>query len=95
MGIVNFYHHFLPRCANIFRPLDDLLKAHHKDFTWSTAAATTFEQAKDLLAKATLLNHPTPDAPTCVMTDASDVAVGAVLQQLQMDYGNFHFTIYQ
>ena len=81
LGIVNFYHRFLPRCANILRPLNDLLKAHHKDFTWSTAAATAFEQAKDLLAKATLLNHPTPDAPTCVMTDASDVAVGAVLQQ--------------
>ena len=82
LGIVNFYHRFLPRCANILRPLNDLLKAHHKDFTWSTAAATAFEKAKDLLAKATLLNHPTPDAPTCVMTDASNVAVGAVLQQL-------------
>ena len=33
------------------------------------------------LANATLLVYPKPDAPTCVMTDASDIAVGAVLQQ--------------
>ena len=69
LGIVSFYRRFLPRCANILRPLNDFLKAHHKDFSWSTAAATAFEQAKDLLAKATLLNHPTPDAPTCMCDD--------------------------
>ncbi len=36
---------------------------------------------KNALANASLLVHPTPDAPTSIMTDASDVAVGAVLQQ--------------
>ncbi len=25
--------------------------------------------------------HPIPDAPTCIVTDASETAVGAVLQQ--------------
>lgn len=32
-------------------------------------------------AKATLLSYPQQDAPTSLMTDASDNAVGAVLQQ--------------
>ena len=36
---------------------------------------------KEALAKASLLSYPTTNAPTCVMTDASDTAVGAVLQQ--------------
>ena len=36
---------------------------------------------KDALANACLLYYPTPDAPTCLTTDASDTAVGAVLQQ--------------
>ena len=81
LGIVNFYHRFLPRCATILHPLNDLLKAKHEKFTWPSHATTAFNQAKHLLAEATLLNHPTPDAPTCIMTDASDVAVGAVLQQ--------------
>ena len=33
------------------------------------------------MAKATLLVHPVPDAPLIIATDASDNAVGAVLQQ--------------
>ena len=36
---------------------------------------------KEALATATLLAHPKPDALTSVMTDASDIAVGGVLQQ--------------
>ena len=72
---------FLSRCAHILNPLHHLLKTTHGDFNLSSAATNAFEQAKELLATATLLNHPAPDAPTCIMTDASDVAVGAVLQQ--------------
>ena len=40
-----------------------------------------FEATQEALAKASLLNYPQPEAPTCLMTDASDTAVGAVLQQ--------------
>ena len=40
-----------------------------------------FTAAKQALATATLLIHPTPEAPTSLMTDASACAVGAVLQQ--------------
>lgn len=36
---------------------------------------------KDALADASLLFHPKPAAPTSIMTDASDKAVGAILQQ--------------
>ena len=42
---------------------------------------TAFNKAKEALAKATLLNHPKPSSPTSITTDASDIAVGAVLQQ--------------
>jgi cytoskeleton-associated protein 5 len=30
LGMVNFYNHFLPGCARIFRPLTDLLKGSPK-----------------------------------------------------------------
>ena len=36
---------------------------------------------KEALASAALLSYPTTDSPTSLMTDASDTAVGAVLQQ--------------
>ncbi len=42
---------------------------------------TAFNNVKSALADASLLVHPTPDTPTSIMTDASDIAVGAVLQQ--------------
>ena len=42
---------------------------------------TAFQEIKDALANASLLIHPQPDAPINVMTDASDIAIGVVLQQ--------------
>ena len=44
-----------------------------------------FRVAKDALVKATLLSHPVLNAPTSLMTDASNVAVGAILQQFIHD----------
>ena len=40
-----------------------------------------FQDTKEALAKATLLAHPCQNAPISLTTDASDLAVGAVLQQ--------------
>ena len=83
-GLINFYRHFIPHCAATLQPLNDLLK-HTKrpsdTLVWTDTATTAFSDIKNALANASLLVHPTPDAPTSVMTDASDVAVGAVLQQ--------------
>ena len=64
------------------RPLHALLASKTQAVTWTDTASTAFNTVKEALAKATLLSYPKPDAPTCLMTDASDTAVGAVLQQL-------------
>ena len=42
---------------------------------------TAFQDSKETLAAASLLVHPQPDAPTCILAGASDTAVEAVLQQ--------------
>ena len=42
-----------------------------------------FERSKGLLANAALLVHPDDSLPLSLTTDASDVALGAVLEQLQ------------
>ncbi len=84
LGLVNFYHRFLPNCANTLQPLKTLLtdsKSSSEVVVWSNSAETAFTTIKEVLAKATLLAHPEPNAPTCIMTDASIVAVGVVLQQ--------------
>ena len=84
LGLINFYHRFLPNAATVLSPLHGLL-SHEKPKTapieWTETAITAFEQAKSLLADAGTLIHPVPDAVTSVAVDASNSAVGAVLQQ--------------
>ena len=83
LGLVNFYHRFIPGCADILHPLNDLLSAKDctKNVQWNDDAISAFVAIKEALANATLLSHPKPDAPTSIVTDASDIAVGAILQQ--------------
>ena len=71
-------------CACILQPLHDLLKSAptgNTPLTWPEAATTAFHQIKDALMEASLLVHPVPGAPTCILTDASSTAMGAILQQ--------------
>jgi cleavage and polyadenylation specificity factor subunit 1 len=84
LGLLNFYHRFIPGCAAILHPLNALLSPPSKKdapVQWTAEATVSFNQSKQALANASLLCHPQADAPTCVITDASNTAVGAVLQQ--------------
>lgn len=85
VGLVNFYRRFIPHCATLLQPLHLLLaktNSNAKTLNWSDATEVAFNGVKEALADATLLVHPVPGAPTTIMTDASETAVGAVLQQL-------------
>ena len=55
--------------------------ANDRVLSWTQLTTDAFKQAKEMLARATMLFHPKPDALTSIMTDASNKAVGAVLQQ--------------
>ena len=79
LGLVNFYHRFIPNCAHIVHPLHTLLKANV--LIWNEEASKDFEDIKVCLAKATMLSHPKLGAPASIMSDASNTAVGKVLQQ--------------
>ena len=56
-------------------------KVNSQSIVWNDSALASFNATKEAIANAALLFYPKPDAPTCLMTDASDIAVGAVLQQ--------------
>ncbi|PIK35199.1 pol polyprotein [Apostichopus japonicus] len=83
LGMFNFYRRFVPHCADLLLPLTDMLKGERKNakITLNDAQQKAFSQAKETLAKTTLLTHPRADAPIHVSTDASDFAVGGVLHQ--------------
>ena len=51
------------------------------DLEWNESANSAFIESKQILAKATLLVHPDHTAPLNITCDASDFAVGGVLQQ--------------
>jgi len=84
IGLLNFYRRFIPNCATIIQSLHSLLKRTKRPSDkpeWTDTTMAAFSQIKNALANTSLLCHPTPDAPKSIMTDASDMAVGAVLQQ--------------
>ena len=81
VGMVNFYHRFIPRCAELMQPLHALMDTKSQSIEWSDTALTAFSSIKDALANATLLSYPQADTPISLVTDASDIGVGAVLQQ--------------
>lgn len=83
IGMVNYYHRFVPHLASILRPLHELANRPKSQFEWSPEHADAFQQAKHQLATCSPLPFPQPHAPLQVVADASDVAVGAVIQQLQ------------
>ncbi|PIK56201.1 gag-pol polyprotein [Apostichopus japonicus] len=84
LGLVNFYRRFILNCAIIIQPLTDLLRTNLKNMpiTLTDIQLQAFSNVKASLAQSTLLNHLHPTAQLCLMVDASDVAVGGVLQQL-------------
>jgi hypothetical protein len=85
LGMVNFYLRFLPKCAQILKPLTDLLKGGAKTLEWIVSAQEAFQNAKRLLAAAVPLQHPAPSAKLSLATDTSDTHIGGVMQQKSRD----------
>ena len=92
LGMVNYYHRFIPHCAAKLTSLNNLLTSANEghtrlspksnfDLKWNKNAESAFSESKQILANATLLVHPDSTAQLNITCDASDVAVGGVLQQ--------------
>ena len=92
LGMVNYYHRFIPHCAEKWTPLNNLLAAANEgqnrlspksnfELHWTENANVAFTESKQILANSTLLVHLQQSAPLNITCDASDFAVGGVLQQ--------------
>jgi hypothetical protein len=69
----------------MLQPLNDLLKGLKKSnalIEWSVRSKEAFRESKRALANATMLAHPVSGAPISLAVDASNFAIGAVLQQM-------------
>ncbi|GFS08319.1 Pol polyprotein [Elysia marginata] len=82
LGMINFYHRFIPQAVSLLLPLHDALRKPQPRqlIGWTTDMDHAFTSCKAALADTTMLSHPKPNAPIALTTDASDQAVGAVLE---------------
>lgn len=86
LGMLNFYRRFIPKAAKFQGPLNALLTGtvkgqHPVEITGERLNA--FNQCKTSLCNAVLLAHPDYHSKLALVTDASDLAMGAVLQQFK------------
>ena len=76
----SFYRRFIKHFARIAKPFTNLL-SKDADFFTSDDALHAFDEIKDALIKAPVLQAPNWSLPFDLMCDASDFTVGAVLGQ--------------
>lgn len=83
--MINHYRRSLPNAASVQAPLFKYTQESKKndkgEILWFAEAERAFKKVKEDLANAALLSHPASDAQNRVVTDASDFAMGAVLEQ--------------
>ena len=82
VGSLNFYRQFLPGAAGLLRPLTRLLKKD-VEWEWGPDQVAAFEAARKAVSEASALAFYQSGAPLRLSVDASDVAIGAVLEQEQ------------
>lgn len=80
LGMVGFYARFIPGMSQISEPLNSLKRKGCK-FKWEAQQQNAFEVLKDCLCNPPLLHSPNFNEQFTLQTDASDKALGAVLQQ--------------
>ena len=83
-GIIVFYKTFIPNCSEITRPIFALLSPHKyskKAIEWTKDAEDAFQEVLSKLCSPVTLAFPVENAPTYLITDASNVAARAVLHQ--------------
>ncbi|PNX96205.1 Ty3/gypsy retrotransposon protein, partial [Trifolium pratense] len=79
LGLTGFYRRFVRHYASLAAPLTDLLRS--TNFVWSTDTELAFTTLKTKMTETPVLVLPDFSKVFIVETDASAVAVGAVLSQ--------------
>lgn len=87
LGMLNYYRRFLPHAVQAQAPLLACLVGNKKNdktlIDWTPEKLEAFNKCKNDLANAAILAHPSSDAPLSLMVDASDTAIGGVVNQFK------------
>ena len=80
LGLTGYYRKFVPRFADISRPLTTLTKKDMK-FEWTSACQKSFELLKEALCGEPVLKYADTSKPYTLYTDASKFGWASVLTQ--------------
>ncbi|CAM1324956.1 Uncharacterised protein r2_g3383 [Pycnogonum litorale] len=81
LGLLNYYHRFLPKLSSELGPLHRLLQKDVK-WEWGRREQHAFQHSKALLQSSDLLVHYDPAKPVRLSCDASPYGIGAVLSHV-------------
>ena len=84
LGLLNYYHRFLPDLATVVKPMHELLEKQRK-FVWSKECDASFERSKQLLTSQQCLTHFDPRLPLLLATDASPWGISGILSHIMPD----------
>ena len=85
LGMVTYQGRFIKNAAELLSPLNLLLTGNVKNadpIVWNSLAEDAFSATKNALSDITFLAHPKQGAKLQLKSDASGVAVGAILEQV-------------
>lgn len=82
LGLTSYYRRFVHGYAKIAKPLHELTE-NGKEFVWTQECDKAFDALKENLGRTPILAYPNIDDQFILDTDASGVAIGAVLSQVQ------------
>jgi hypothetical protein len=82
VGLCSYYRNYVEGFSRLAAPLHQLTKKH-AHFRWDTEQENAFEELKRRLVSTPVLAAPCDEGQYVLDTDASAVAVGALLQQWQ------------
>jgi hypothetical protein len=88
LGFVNYLRRFIPDFSSIARPLHNLTQKD-KPWKWGEPEDNSFQELKQRVTHRPVLAHSDPSKPYFLETNASGVAMGAILSQRSED-GRLH-----
>ncbi|QRW20629.1 Retrotransposable element Tf2 protein [Rhizoctonia solani] len=80
LGFVNYLCRFIPNFSSVAWPLHNLTRKE-TPWSWNSPEEAAFQELKNLVTQSLVLIHSNPKLPYYLETDASGVAMGAILSQ--------------
>jgi transposase InsO family protein len=87
VGLVNYFHDFVPHHSQILKPLHDMIQNYQKKtrgriLLWSKEGEESFHKIIKEIEKGHTMFFPREDCPIFLMTDACDYGIGGYCYQL-------------